>query len=364
MSEIEAPVLAAVRNRIGHLTLNRPSGLNALTLPMVRALWQQLQAWEEDLQVLAVVLRASGEKAFCAGGDIRSLYDSYQSGDNLHSIFFEEEYALDQYIHDYSKPILALMDGFVLGGGMGLVQGASLRVITERVKMGMPEVGIGYFPDVGGSYFLSRLPGELGLYLGVTGSQVRAADALYARLADWCLPSDLLLEFDRCLDNMAWTSHPQEALRTLLATLGSNKLPGAEFKALRQAIDQHFSGADIPSIRAALLAETRPEFQDWAEETVKLLDSRSPLAMSVTLELLRRGRELPLADCFELELHLGRQWFAKGDIMEGVRALIIDKDKTPRWNPPSLAAVTAERVHDFFTGFKPAASKSRRTVSA
>ncbi|MNZ46567.1 putative enoyl-CoA hydratase echA8 [compost metagenome] len=360
MSNAELPVLAEVRNRIGHLTLNRPAGLNALNLEMIRLLWQQLQAWEHDSQVLAVVLRAKGEKAFCAGGDIRALYDSYKAGDGEHQTFFEEEYALDQYIHGYSKPLVALMDGFVLGGGMGLVQGASLRVITERTRMGMPEVGIGYIPDVGASYFLPRLPGELGIYLGVTGTQVRTADALYAGLADWCLPSDQLPELDRCLENLVWNTHPREALRTLLATLGTSRMPGAELKAWRPAIDQYFSLPDLPSIRAALLAESRPEFLDWAEETVKLLDSRSPLAMSVTLELLRRGRQLSLADCFALELHLDRQWFAKGDIMEGVRALIVDKDKSPRWNPPSLDAVTTEHVDGFFAGFK-ALNKVRRT---
>jgi len=364
MSDVEAPVLAAVRNRIGHLTLNRPGGLNALTLPMVRLLLQQLHAWEQDPQIVAVVLRATGEKAFCAGGDIRMLYDSHKSGDNKHEIFLEEEYALDEYIHSYPKPIMALMDGFVLGGGMGLVQGATLRVITERTRMGMPEVAIGFYPDVAGSYFLPRLPGELGIYLGVSGLQVPAADALYARLADWCITSEQIAELDRCLDSMSWTNHPREALRTLLATLAVSKLPGSELKALRPAIDEYFALPDLPSIRAALLTESRPQFQDWAEETVKVLDSRSPLAMAVTLELLRRGRNLPLADCFAQELHLDYQWFDKGDLMEGVRALIIDKDKHPRWNPATLAELDPARVQAFFAGFKPAPGKPRRSVSA
>lgn len=362
MTELEAPVLAQVRNRIGHLTLNRPAGLNALTLPMIRSLWQQLQAWEEDSDVLAVMVRANGEKAFCAGGDIRSLYDSFKTGDDLHTVFFEEEYALDQYIHAYPKPTLVLMDGLVLGGGMGLVQGCSLRVITGVVKMAMPEVGIGYFPDVGGSYFLSRLYGELGVYLGVTGSQIRAADAIYSGLADWCLPRELLTELDRCLDNMNWTIAPQKALRTLLATLASNKMPGAELKALRPAIDEHFSLPDIASIRASLANESRPEYQDWAEQTTKLIDTRSPLSMAVTLELIRRGRSLSLAECFELELHLDRQWFAKGDIMEGVRALIIDKDKSPRWNPASIDALDSAHVSSFFGNYKPSSSKKHRSV--
>lgn len=364
MSETERSVLAAVRNHIGHLTLNRPAGLNAVNLEMVRLLDQQLRAWAVDPAIHAVVLRANGEKAFCAGGDIRSLYDSFKRGDTEHETFFEEEYALDQYIHAYPKPLLALMDGFVLGGGMGLVQGAALRVITERVRMGMPEVGIGYFPDVGGSYFLSRLPGELGTYMGVTGLPIRAADALHAGLADWCISHEQIAELDRCLDHMSWSIHPQEALRTLVATLGTNRLPGSELKALHQAIDEHFGQHDVAAIRASLAAETRSEFSDWAEETLKVLDSRSPLAMCVTREMLRRGRDLTLAECFALELHLDRQWFAQGDIMEGVRALIIDKDKSPRWNPPTLAEVTPERVQAFFAGFKTVSGKTRRSATA
>ena len=199
MSEQQAPVLASVRNRVGHLTLNRPSALNTLDLPMVRLLCRHLWAWEQDPQIVAVTIRGAGEKAFCAGGDIRMLYDSYKAGDNQHELFLEQEYALDEYLHGYTKPVLALLDGFVLGGGMGLAQAASLRVITERTRMGMPEVGIGFFPDVGGSYFLPRLPGELGTYLGLTGCQVRAADALYANLADYYLPSERLAELDACL---------------------------------------------------------------------------------------------------------------------------------------------------------------------
>lgn len=343
-----APVLAEVRNRIGHLTLNRPQGLNALNLDMVRLLQRQLSAWADDGQILAVVLRGAGEKAFCAGGDIRALYDSYQAGDDQWQRFFEEEYALDQYIHAYPKPFLALVDGFVLGGGMGLMQGAALRVITERTRMGMPETAIGYFPDVGSSHFLSRLPGELGTYLGVTGNQIRAADALYAGLADWCLPSEQLAEFDRCLDNLSWNTPARETLRTLLATLASRTLPGAELKALHPAIEQHFAQDSIAAIRASLQGETREAFRAWAEDTLKVLDSRSPLALCVTLELLRRGRQLSLAECFAQELHLDRQWFAAGDFIEGVRALIVDKDKNPRWNPPHLEDVDPAQVQRLF----------------
>ncbi|EWH28589.1 enoyl-CoA hydratase/isomerase family protein [Pseudomonas aeruginosa] len=356
MSDVEALVQVAVRNRIGHLTLNRPNGLNALSL-----LLQQLYAWEQDPYILAVVLRATGENAFC-GGDIHMRYDRHQLGGKRHEIFLAEEYSLCEYIQAYPKPVLALMDGFVLGGYMGLVQGASLRVITGQVKIGMPEVGIGFFQSVGGSYFLPRLPGELGIYLGITGLQVRAADALYARLADWCLPREQVAELDRCLDQMSWTAHPQEALRAVLATLCSNKLLGSELKALRPVIDAYFALPDLPSIRTALLGENRPEFQDWAEETVKVLDSRSPLSKAVTLELLRCGRKLSLADCFAQELHLGYQWRDKGYFMEGVHASIIDRNEAPGSNPPTLEGRDPTQAQAIFAGVKSAAEKIRRTV--
>ena len=202
----QGTVLAHVRNHIGHLTLNRPSGLNAIDLEMVRSLQTQLDAWATDPNIKAVTLRGAGEKAFCAGGDIRSLYDSYKHQDTLHTLFFEEEYALDLTLHHYAKPVLALMDGYVLGGGMGLAQGADLRVVTERSRLAMPEVAIGYFPDVGGSYFLTRTPGQLGTYLGVSGIQIRASDALYCGLADWYTESDKLVELDQRLDTLKWNA--------------------------------------------------------------------------------------------------------------------------------------------------------------
>ncbi|WP_315336053.1 enoyl-CoA hydratase/isomerase family protein [Pseudomonas grimontii] len=350
--KLQNDVLAEVRNHIGHLTLNRPSGLNAITLDMVRSLTQQLQAWSDDPQVHAVVLRGAGEKAFCAGGDIRSLYDSFKSGDTLHEDFFVEEYALDLVIHHYRKPVLALMDGFVLGGGMGLVQGADLRVVTERSRLAMPEVAIGYFPDVGGSYFLPRIPGELGIYLGVTGVQVRAADALYCGLANWYLDSAKLAILDQKLDSLQWQESPLKDLQGVLAKLAVQRLPDPPLAALRPAIDHFFGLPDIPSIVEQLQEVTVADSHEWALNTVHLMQTRSPLAMAVTLEMLRRGRRLPLERCFALELHLDRQWFERGDLIEGVRALIIDKDKNPRWNPPTLHGLDKSHVDSFFHHFE------------
>ncbi|MGY5328379.1 enoyl-CoA hydratase/isomerase family protein [Pseudomonas protegens] len=349
-SPVDTNVLATVRNHVGHLTLNRPAGLNALTLPMVRQLQQQLDAWAVDPQVHAVVLRGEGPKGFCAGGDIRSLHDSFKAGDSLHRDFFVEEYALDLCIHHYRKPIVALMDGFTLGGGMGLAQGAELRVVTERSRLAMPETGIGYFPDVGGSYFLSRIPGELGTYLGVSGVQVQAADALYCGLADWHVDSARLSTLDERLNTLKWSEHPLKDLQGVLARLGTQALDNPPLAALRPAIDHFFALPDVASIIEQLRAVTVGDSHEWALKTADLLATRSPLAMAVTLEMLRRGRHLSLEDCFAMELHLDRQWFEHGDLIEGVRALIIDKDKQPRWNPATVAELSRSRVDQFFEG--------------
>ncbi|MEH6565116.1 MAG: enoyl-CoA hydratase/isomerase family protein [Halopseudomonas sp.] len=339
-----APVIAEVRGHIGHLTLNRPAGLNALTLEMVRLLRSQLEQWATNTAIQAVVLRGAGERAFCAGGDIRGIYDKHLAGEPGIEEFFSEEYALDGYIHAYPKPVLALMDGFVLGGGMGLAQGASIRLVTERARLGMPETGIGYFPDVGGSYFLPRLPGEIGIYLGITGNHIDAADALHSGLADLCLHSNQLGRLDQLLDTFDASSN----LQAHLAELGPCTLPSSRLAQLQPAIDLHFSQPDIASIRHSLTTETRSAYADWATTTVKVIDNRSPIAMAVTLELLRRGRHLSLEQCFAMELHLDRQWFEGGDIVEGVRALLVDKDKQPRWNPAHIDQVDAGRVAAFF----------------
>ncbi|WP_339649338.1 enoyl-CoA hydratase/isomerase family protein [Halopseudomonas pelagia] len=348
MTDAQAPVLAEVRNRVGHLTLNRPAGLNALTLEIVRLLQGYLNDWSANSEVKAVVLRGNGDRAFCAGGDIRTLYDQHLAGDaQAIETFFAEEYALDLSIHAFPKPVIALMDGFVLGGGMGLAQGASLRILTERSKLGMPETGIGYFPDVGGSYFLPRLPGEMGLYLGITGTQVNTADALHLQLADLCIPSKRLAELDQVLDHINWEN---DSLDMALTALVSTDLPPTQLADLQPAIDLHFAQPTLSAIHQSLLEEIRPAYTGWAQSTVQLMDSRSPLAMAVTLELLRRGRGKSLEDCFAMELHLDRQWFNDGDIAEGVRALLVDKDKQPRWNPPSIGQLEPARVNAFFEG--------------
>jgi enoyl-CoA hydratase/carnithine racemase len=367
-------ILTDVRNKIAHLTLNRPAALNALSLTMVRELGQALKEFATDPQIRAILIRGAGDKAFCAGGDIRALYDSFKSGGSLHHDFFAEEYRLDYYLHKYPKPYVALIDGITMGGGMGIAQSSTLRIVGDRTRIAMPEVGIGLFPDVGGSYFLSRLPGALGIYLALTGNQIRAADALYAGLADRYLPPEAMLRLDAALDTLVWTDDGRgnlvRALDELTTSGATGSATAAAFGAspahsaatatstaastpplssVRAAIDSHFSKATVSQIMDSLRGESRPEYTEWAAHTLKTMGTRSPTMMWVTLRQLQRGRALSLADCFRMELGITRQCFLQGDFIEGVRAVIVDKDNTPRWSPGRLEEVTEASVGAFFT---------------
>jgi enoyl-CoA hydratase/carnithine racemase len=316
LSAAGGELLAEVRARVATVTLNRPAALNALSYEMLRGLRAWLDAWEKDERVRIIVLRGAGEKAFCAGGDIRALYASRKAGHPEHRDFFEIEYALDHRIHAYPKTIVAVMDGIVMGGGMGLGQGAGVRIVGDRTKMAMPETGIGLFPDVGGSYFLSRVPGKLGPYLGLVGPTLGAADALYCGLAD--------------------------------LYVGDGPLPAPELAALRPAIDEHFAHDSVADIVASLQAENRPAHASWAAKTLATLAKRSPTMLCVTLEQLRRGAGMGPADCFRMELNLIHACFEQGDFMEGIRALIIEKDNKPRWNPGRIEDVERSAVDNFF----------------
>lgn len=345
-------VLAEVQGSVGHLILNRPDALNSLNLEMVRALQKQLTAWAVDDTIKAVVLRANGERAFCAGGDIRSLYDSYLAKDDRYVAFFEEEYALDLFIHEYPKPFIALMHGYVLGGGMGLVQGASVRIVSEKARLGMPEVAIGYFPDVGGSYFLPRLPHRFGYWMGITGQHVNAADSLAMELADVFISQHSFVDLLEALAQANWeTGSAEEVVSNIIDDFAETLPEDIEVAQRAIQINQHFRHASLTEILASLATET--EHKTWAQNTIDLIRSRSPLATAVTLSLLRHGERLSLPQCFALEIHLDKQWFSKGNIMEGVRALIVDKDKNPQWQPATIEAVEDSQVAAFFTGFQP-----------
>ena len=345
---MEKEVLFEVRNHVGLITLNRPAALNALSHTMVREMYTQLQAWARDPSIYAVVVKGAGGKAFCAGGDVRAVRASFIASTSMHREFFIDEYRLDHFIHRYPKPYIALMDGIVMGGGMGIAQGASLRVVTDRTRMAMPEVAIGFFPDVGASFFLSRLPAALAAYLGLSGTTIGGADAVHAGLADLYVPSAALDDLDTAFASLRWSADHPADIHGVVRALRAGDSPKPPLADLRPAIDLHFSHSDIPSVVESLRTESRAAYAEWARHTLETMTKRSPLMMAVTARQLARGRTMNLADCFRMELGMLRHSMEQGDFMEGVRAVLVDKDNTPRWNPARTDDVTEEMIAAFF----------------
>jgi enoyl-CoA hydratase/carnithine racemase len=341
-------VKTTVLNRTGLITLDRPRTLNSLSLEMIRALTDVLLAWRDDPAIDAVVLRSSTDKALCAGGDIRYFYEvgtqPTTGGSASLEDFFTEEYRLNHLIHFYPKLYVALMDGVVMGGGLGIAEagpGTGLRVVTDGTKLAMPEVNIGLFPDVGGSYFLARAPGKLGNYLGLTGLTIRAADALYAGLADTFVPQAQMPALLQLIE-----ATPGAALRAAITEFAAAFRAGAStLEAERASIDRHFGAPTVEAIMESLASDEGA----FAQKALAAMRKRSPLLLRVTLELLKRGATMDLADCLRLERILVRRNFEHGEVLEGIRALAIDKDNEPKWNPPTLAEVTDEMVAQFFT---------------
>ncbi len=349
LSAAGGELAAEVRAGVATVTLNRPAALNALSLGMLEGLARWLAAWSRDERVRVVVLRGAGDKAFCAGGDVRALREGFLRSGIAMLHFFEVEYELDFRIHNYPKPLVAIADGIVMGGGMGLAQGAALRVVGDRTRMAMPETAIGLFPDVGGSFFLPRLPGRLGAYLGLLGPTIGATDAIHCGLADaYVAPAEVGV-LEASLEAVAASRAPSAALRTLTPSQDSGMLPTGELEHLRPAIDRHFAHDSIEGILDSLERESDPRYADWAQRSLQSLARRSPMMLKVTLEQLRRGASLSLADCFRMELGLIHACFEQGDLLEGIRALVVEKDNKPRWNPPTLAQVDGAAVERFFT---------------
>ncbi|HEY9207567.1 enoyl-CoA hydratase/isomerase family protein [Acidovorax soli] len=352
--QISSEVLSEVRGQVGFITLNRPRALNALSLGMVRDLMAILLAWKDDARVLAVAIRGSNKDgpfgAFCAGGDIRFLHQAGSQGNPLLEDFFTEEYALNHLIHNYGKPYIAFMDGIVMGGGMGISQGAALRVVTERTKMAMPETAIGLFPDVGGGYFLSRCPGHVGEWLALTGDTIGAGDAIAFGLADGCLPLDAQATVWDALSTQTFADGA--AVKALIAS----KMVAADEKmaGIRGQIDQYFSLDSVAAITAALDAAD----SEWARSTAATLRKRSPLMLHVVLEQIRRARGMGLADDLRMERDMVRHCFflraGQSETVEGIRALAVDKDHAPQWNPARIEDVAPEMVAPFFASPWPA----------
>ena len=351
MSNIITDVVAG----IGQITLDRPAALNALSLDMVRDLTRILKAWREDPSVEAVAIRGSNKNgpfgAFCAGGDIRFFHTAGIANDPDLEAFFTEEYRLNHLIFTYPKPYIAFMDGIVMGGGMGLSQGASLRIITERTKIAMPETNIGLFPDAGGGYFLPKCPGYSAEYLGLTGKVLVGGQALAVGLADRVVNSDNLIDYWDSLTNNEMMSVDQRITRLHSVLDSTSSLESSDW--LSDEVDVTFNFDTPAEIFQALQASGSP----WATETLEILQKRSPLMLHVSLRQIRLGRHMSVADELRLErtlvqhcfytYHLGRSG-AETDTVEGIRALVIDKDHSPVWNPARIQDVTPEMVDPFF----------------
>ncbi|MFJ2574557.1 MULTISPECIES: enoyl-CoA hydratase/isomerase family protein [Streptomyces] len=331
-------VLVRTSGRLGHIRLNRPKALNALTHAMVLRVDEALTRWAHDPAVETVVITGEGGRGLCAGGDIRAVHDDARDGDGTASAaFWRDEYRLNARIARYPKPYVAVMDGIVMGGGVGVSAHGSVRVVTERSRIAMPETGIGFVPDVGGTYLLALAPGELGTHLALTGAPIGAADALLCGLADHYMPSASLPSF---LGDLAGLP-VREALGRHVQDPPPGELPGR-----RDWIDACFPAGTVEEIVRRLLDHGGRD----AEETAGILLTKSPTALKVTLAALRRARGLgPLERVLEQEYRVSCAMLSAPDLVEGIRAQVIDKDRDPRWSPATLAEVTDADVERFFT---------------
>ncbi|MFD4511007.1 enoyl-CoA hydratase/isomerase family protein [Streptomyces sp. NPDC058464] len=316
-------VLADVHRGVGRILLNRPKSLNALTTGMVAAIDRALAAWEQT-PLTAVVLASTNMKAFCAGGDIRTIREHSLSGHaEASERFFVSEYRLDARIAEYPVPVVSLIDGLCMGGGLGLSVHGAFRVVTERAVLAMPETGIGFFPDVGASYFLPRLPGAIGMYLGLTGRRLDAADALYVGLATHFIPAAGL---DAVVAALA--DNPGDPVDVVLNRLaGRSPVMESRLAEVRGDVDWAFGAPTLCEIERRLLLLGTP----WAATTLAALKAASPQSLEITHALLTGGRQHTLRECLGAELALTRTTIRTPDFLEGVRAALVDKDHSPTW---------------------------------
>ncbi len=353
-----------VINHVGVITLNRPKALNALSHGMMQRFMPLLDRCEQDAGIKAVLIRGTGPKAFCAGGDVVAVVNSAREGTSLQRDFFADEYRVDYRLHRFPKPVVAFMHGIVMGGGMGLSQGATLRLVTDTTRIAMPETRIGLIPDVGATHFFGHMPAPLALYLGLTGVTVQATDALFVGFADAHAAVALPDELDAALMNITWGSDVLASLRRSLVRADATDIESATLPALCPAIYRHFDPAlSIAGVMASLSAESRPNCIEWARSTLELLRTRSPLMLAVCREAVLRGRRMSLAQSFRMEYDLVMQAIACGELQEGVRAFLIDKDQVPRWNPPSVEQLASAHLAPFFKAPEPSANSTHPLAS-
>ena len=341
MSEDE--ILIERRGAAGIVTLNRPKALNAVTHGMVVALRTQLDRWADDDALTRVVITAAGDRAFSAGGDIRALYELGRAGRCNEALqFWRDEYPLNAAIKNYRKPYVALIDGIAMGGGVGVSVHGSHRVAGDRFSFAMPEVGIGFFPDVGATWFLSRMPGELGAYCALTGERLAIADAIAGGIATNCVSSS---RFPALLEGLTGTVSVDAVLSAFNEPVGEGTITRR-----RATIDRLFAGDMVENILAALDREAASGGVDaqWAEKTAAVIRTKSPLSLKLGLAQVRRGKAWDFDTCMRMEFRIVSRIIHGHDFYEGVRAVIVDKDNKPRWQPATLAEVSEADVERHF----------------
>ena len=328
-------VIAQREGRVGRIVLNRPQALNALDLTMIRACTRVLEAWADEPHVHAVVIEGAGERAFCAGGDIRALRQ-YELDREHHraETFFREEYALNLLIARYPKPYIALIDGICMGGGIGVSVHAPYRVATEHAAFAMPETAIGFFPDIGATFFLPRLPGALGIYLGLTGARLQGGDAVHAGLATHFVPRGRIADLSGALAEDGAAALAEHAVPLPVFSLATH----------REAIDHCFG---VDSVRE-IIRRLEADRTDWSRQTIASLGTVSPSGLCWTLEAIRRGAKRTLPQCQAMELALTRTTMRHPDFVEGVRAMVVDKDRKPNWQPATIGAVDPAAIAAMF----------------
>jgi enoyl-CoA hydratase len=352
-------LLIRLVGNVGRLTMNRPSALNALTHPMVGAMTAALRLWADDPAIRLVILDGAGGRGLCAGGDVLSLYNARASGPAFARTFWREEYRLNAMIGGYPKPFVAIQDGIVMGGGIGLSGHASHRVVTEKSMLAMPETSIGLIPDVGGTWLLSQAPGELGAYLALTGARMNAADAIEAGFADyviatsdlgaWLNPSNPSPDAQRIMTSFTQL-RTTEDVSASFETFEMGIIPSGKLASNRSEIDRAFAHDRVEDIIAAL--EAKPT--EFATRTLRDLGGKSPKALKLTLAALRYARDqTSLEACLNMEYRLVTRLYEDGEFIEGVRALLVDKDKAPKWQPATLAEVTDDMVMRYLAPLPP-----------
>ena len=332
----------------GIITLNRPKALNALTHAMVRDMRAALDAWAADDTIKAVLVRGAEDRAFCAGGDIRWLHDAARDHVEQAHAFFRDEYTNNATIFHFPKPYIALIDGIVMGGGVGVSLHGTFRVAGDRTMFAMPETGIGLFPDVGGGYFMPRMSANAGLYFALTGARAKAGDCLETGLATHYVPSDQQEEMVAALMEITFSGDAPNQIETILDSF-STRPENAPIADNRQAIEQLF---EMPDSIEALLERLKKAGTPFANETLDTLSTMSPTSLKITLEQMRRGADLEFDDVMVMEFRIVSRVMTAHDFFEGVRALIIDKDKSPKWAPASVDEITSEDVAAYFEPIK------------